>query len=80
MNPDSPTAVVPGENPEGGNDDDPDSCFTSNKVKNPWWSVDLGKTWEVTAVHIKACAESRMLLYSFKTAGNIIIYFKFGST
>ena len=56
-NPEQP-AVGPGTNPGAGNDGDPDTCFKSDKTNKPWWSVDLGKRWEVTAVHIKACAES----------------------
>ena len=56
--PDQP-AAGPGTDPGAGNDGDPDTCFKSDKTRNPWWSVDLGKKWEVVAVHIKACAESR---------------------
>ena len=52
-------ATGPGTNPGAGNDGDPDTCFTSEKSNQPWWSVDLGKVWDVVAVHIKACAESR---------------------
>ena len=56
--PDQP-AAGPGTNPAAGNDGNPDTCFKSKKANSPWWSVDLGKTWEVVAVHVKACAESR---------------------
>merc|ERR1711988_1746774 len=55
--PDQP-AAGPGTNPAAGNDGNPDTCFKSKKANSPWWSVDLGKTWEVVAVHVKACAES----------------------
>ena len=52
-------AAGPGTNPAAGNDGNPDTCFKSDKIRNPWWSVDLGKEWEVVAVHIKACANNR---------------------
>ena len=42
-------------------DDDPDTCFES-KGTNPWWSVNLGKEWDIVAVHILACAEKRMYI------------------
>ena len=54
------------------NDGDPNTCFTSNKVRSPWWSVDLGKEWEVVAVHIKlgGCVH----LYSVYSAYSDAVY------
>ena len=62
-NPEQPSGGSSGENPENGNDGNPDTCFTSDKQTAPWWSVNLGKEWEIVAVHIVACSDSRKSLY-----------------
>ena len=48
-----------GDNPENGNDGDPNTCFETDKVAAPFWTVDLEKEWEIVAVHILACSNNR---------------------
>ena len=55
---DQPTGGT-GENPENGNDGNPDTCFSSDAEQTPWWSLDLGKEWDIVAVHVVACTDNR---------------------
>ena len=55
-----------GEHAENGNDGDPDTCFVSDEEDHPWYSMNLGKEWQITSVKIAVCAESRKyILYTF---------------
>ena len=54
-----PSGGSSGENPENGNDGNPDTCFTSDEQLTPWWSLDLGKQWEIVAIHVVACSNDR---------------------
>ena len=58
-NTDTESGGSSGETPENANDGDPDTCFTSEKQDHPWWSLDLGKEWEITAIKVAACSDSR---------------------
>ena len=60
-NPDQETGGSGGEHPENGNDGNPDTCFTAEADDElaPFWSLNLGKEWDIVAVHVVACAEDR---------------------
>ena len=61
-NPDQETGGN-GENPENGNDGNPDTCFTSDNENLPFWTLDLGKEWDVVAVKVEACTDNRKYQY-----------------
>ena len=63
-----------GENPGSGNDGDPDTCFKSDKQDHPWWSLDLGKEWEITAIKVAACNDDRKFCHlTFRQSYLIVV-------
>ena len=57
-NTDTESGSSSGETPETLT---PDTCFTSDKQDHPWYSMNLGKEWQITSVKIAACNKSRKL-------------------
>ena len=59
-NPDQETGGN-GDKPENGNDGDPDTCVKAEADGQvaAFWSVNLGKEWDIVAVKIAACSDDR---------------------